>query len=66
MQKDEDKIDEEMMEKIIKIFKKDKEGDKKKYIPFGEDPEMKNRADVNKRLNDLIENKNSVLKPRYS
>ncbi|EWS72770.1 cyclic nucleotide-binding domain protein (macronuclear) [Tetrahymena thermophila SB210] len=64
IQSQEDKIDEELIKRIISIFKKDKEDDKKKYVPFGEEPEMQKRVAINKHLNDLIENKNSILKPK--
>ncbi|KAL4442802.1 hypothetical protein ABPG74_010691 [Tetrahymena malaccensis] len=64
IQSQEDKIDEELQKRIISIFKKDKEDDKKKYVPFGEEPEMQKRVAINKQLNDLIENKNSILKPK--
>ncbi|KAL4491469.1 hypothetical protein ABPG72_008125 [Tetrahymena utriculariae] len=64
IQSQEDNIDEDLIKRIISIFKKDREDDKKKYVPFGEEPEMQKRVAMNKQLNDLIENKNSILKPK--
>lgn len=51
-----------MLEKIVNLFNKGNEEDaKKKYVPFGENPSMRERTDVNSNLRELIENKDSIL-----